>query len=517
MLLGDTIRHHAMLKPGAPALRWGDQTTSYRALLEETHQLGHALVDAGVAHQEHVAVLAKNDPAYLAAYFGCAAVGAIITCVNYRLADPEFVYIITNAEARLLLLDAEFVPAWERIRGECPRIERVVVIGARAEGYEHYDEFIAGKPNTAPDRDVRESDVALQMYTSGTTGVPKGAMLTHRCLATNSMVTTLGMGLASEITYLVCAPLYHMAAGICSLNALLSGGTVVLQREFNPPDVVKELEGGVTHTLLIPAMILFLVQMEGIGERDFGKLQQIAYGASPIPYEILKRAMDVFGCEFVQAYGQTEATAILTMLSAADHATSGERGEQLLKSAGRELLGVELRIVDDDGKPVKTGEWGEVIARSPAIMKGYWKMEDKTAEAIRDGWLYTGDVGYLDEERYLYIVDRSKDMIISGGENIYPREIEEVLFAHQDIADAAVIGVPNDDGWGEEVKACVVAKPGTELRPADLIAYCRERLAHYKCPRSIDVIAEVPRNLSGKVLKKDLRAPYWEGRERKVN
>jgi len=518
MLLGDILRHHALLRPDSPALLWDDRTWSFRDLRDDSYRLAHALIDAGVAHQEHVAVLAKNDPGYMTAYFGCAAAGAIITCVNYRLADPEFVYIITNSEARLLLLDAEFVPVWERIREQCPNIERVVVFGDAPEGYPSYDEFLRDQPAHAPDRPVSENDVALQMYTSGTTGVPKGAMLSHRNLVNNAMSSVLGMDLDGAHCFLICAPLYHMAAGICSINSLLAGAPVLLHREFNPQQVLDDMEGrGVSHTLLIPAMILFLLQMPDLEKRDFSRLEQIAYGASPIPYEVLKKAMDAFGCGFLQAYGQTEATAILTVLTPEDHRAEGERGERLLKSAGREILGAEVRVVGEDGRPVKTGEWGEVIARSPGVMKGYWNMPDKTAEAIREGWLWTGDIGYLDDEGYLYIVDRSKDMIISGGENIYPREIEEVLFGHEAVADAAVIGVPNDKGWGEEVKACVVRKPDTELDEAAVIAFCRERLAGYKCPKSVDFIEEIPRNLSGKVLKKDLRAPYWEGHTRAVN
>jgi len=208
---------------------------------------------------------------------------------------------------------------------------------------------------------------------------------------------------------------------------------------------------------------------------------------------------------------------VLTVLGAQDHRIPGARGQQILKSAGREIVGVEVRVVDEHGAVLPTGEWGEVIARGANVMKGYWKMPDKTAETIRDGWLWTGDIGYFDDEGYLYIVDRSKDMIISGGENIYPREIEEVLFAHPSIADAAVIGVPSDAGWGEEVKACVVLAPGTAISESELIDHCRGQLAHYKCPRSVDFLTQIPRNLSGKVLKKDLRAPYWRGRERGVN
>ena len=518
MLLGDLVRHHCVCRPDQPILKFDDRTITYAQFRDESHRLSHALLAAGVAHQDHVAVLAKNCPEYFIAYFGCAGAGAIITCVNYRLADREFTYVITNSAAHILFLDSEFVEAWERIKGDCPNITRVIILcGPAPAGYESYADFVQGHPATMPDAPVHEDDVALQMYTSGTTGVPKGAMLTHRNLIANAMGCSYDMEVGDDDINLVSAPLYHMAAGMYSLTSTLVGGTVLLHREFNPVQMLDSFEqDGVTRALMIPAMILFCLQMPGVDERNFSSLREITYGASPIPYEILSRAMKVFGCNFLQAYGQTECSAVFTLLSGADHLVAGDRGEALRKSAGREILGCEVRVVNEDGTECDRGEWGEVIGRGPNIMKGYWNMPDETAKAIRDGWLWTGDIGYMDEEGYVYIVDRSKDMIISGGENIYPREIEEVLYTHACVADAAVIGIP-DAKWGEEVKACVVLKPDTTATEDDLITFCREQMAHYKCPKSVDFIAELPRNLSGKVLKKDLRAPYWEGSERLVH
>ena len=517
MFLGDILRRHCVMRPDAVAVKYDGVTTSYRELRENADRLANALIAAGVQHQDHVAILGKNSPEYLTAYFGCANAGAIITCVNYRLADPEFVYVLMNSEANVLLLDPEFLEVWERIKGDVPNITRVVLLGAPANGYDAYADFVAAHPPTAPAAALHEDDVALQMYTSGTTGVPKGAMLTHRNLVTNALGCSFEITMSTGDINLVTAPLYHMAAGINVFTTLLQGNSIVLHREFNPPQMLDDIESeGITHSLMIPAMILFIMQMPGVGERDFSSLKQIVYGASPIPYEVLTRAMKVFGCGFLQGYGQTECTAVFTMLTPDDHRQPGERGERLLQSAGREIVGCEVRVVREDGTECDRGEWGEVIGRGPNIMKGYWKMEEETASAIRDGWLHTGDIAYMDEEGYVFIVDRAKDMIISGGENIYPREIEEVLFTHPDIADAAVIGVPNNQ-WGEEVKACVVLGPDGAVDEQAVIDYCRERLAHYKCPKTVDFLELIPRNLSGKVLKKDLRAPYWEGQTRQVS
>ena len=513
-----SVEPGSLLRPDAPALTYEDITWSYREYRDRSNQLANALLAAGLKKGDRVTVLGKNGAEYMLAYFGCPAAGGVMACANYRLADRELVYIISDTEAHILLLDYEFVDAWERIKGECADVTRVVIIhGAAPDGYESFEAFVAGHPTTRPEVDAHEDDVATQMYTSGTTGVPKGAMLTHRGLITVAIGCAQEFDVGPGDSYLVVAPLYHMAAGMSSFVTILKGARILLHREFDPVATLDAFEKDrVNNALLVPAMILFLLQMPGVEERDFSALRQIVYGASPIPYEILTKAMKIFGCGFVQAYGQTESSAVLTMLSQEEHTIGGERGEQILKSAGREILGAEVRVVNEDSSPCMPGEWGEVVARGPILMKGYWKMPEATEKAVRDGWLWTGDVGYLDEEGYLYIVDRSKDMIISGGENIYPREIEEVLYTHPAVADAAVIGVPSEK-WGEDVKACIVLKPEEQIAAEDVITFCRENLAAYKCPKSVDFIAELPRNLSGKILKKDLRAPYWEGQERQVH
>jgi long-chain acyl-CoA synthetase len=316
---------------------------------------------------------------------------------------------------------------------------------------------------------------------------------------------------------LMVAPLYHMAAGMTSLATILQAGPILLHRDFNPVAILDDMEGGeVTTVLLIPVMLNFLLQMPDIEKRDFSNIRAIVYGASPMPVEVLRKGMEIFQCDFVQGYGQTESSAILSILNAEDHVLDGTP-EQLkrLGSAGREVFGTEVRVIDENGNDVKPGQIGEVIGRGGNVMKGYWKMPEAAAEAIRDGWLHTGDLATVDEDGYIYILDRIKDMIISGGENVYSREVEEVLYEHPAIAEAAVIGVP-DEQWGETVKAIVVLKEGQEASAEEIIDFSRERLAGFKRPRSVDVMDSLPRNLSGKVLKKILREPYWKDRERQV-
>jgi acyl-CoA synthetase (AMP-forming)/AMP-acid ligase II len=292
----------------------------------------------------------------------------------------------------------------------------------------------------------------------------------------------------------------------------------VILQDFVPDEVLAVFgDEKITHALLVPAMILFLLSMPGIEKADFSSLRMIMYGASPIPAQVLRKAMDVFGCRFFQAFGQTESVAVLTILSSDDHELARDPAhERLLQSCGREVFGTEVRIVNENNEGVPAGELGEIVARGDQVMRGYWNLPEATASALKNGWLHTGDIGMKDNNGYIFIMDRIKDMIVSGGENVYPREIEEVLFTHPGIADATVIGVPSQK-WGEDVKAIVVRKPDTELTEAEIIAFCGERLAGFKRPRSVDFIDALPKNPSGKVLKRELREPYWGDKSRRVN
>jgi len=317
---------------------------------------------------------------------------------------------------------------------------------------------------------------------------------------------------------LIVAPLYHAAAGVASFATVAAGGSLFVQEEFVPAAVIDALANDeIAAALLVPAMIQFcLVAVPDAAERDYSRLRVIIYGASAIAEQTLRRATEVFGCGFVQAYGMTETTAVATNLTVADHQRALREKPELLLSAGRPVLGTRIRVVDENGEDVPVGEIGEILIRGPQLMQGYWNRDGATTEALRGGWMHTGDAGVLDQEGYLYVQDRVKDMIISGGENIYPREIEEVLYLHDAVAEAAVIGVP-DEQWGEAVKAVVVLKEGARAAADEIMSFCAGRLGGYKRPRSIDFIDALPRNLSGKVLKKDLREPYWQGRERRVN
>jgi len=359
--------------------------------------------------------------------------------------------------------------------------------------------------------------VAYQLYSSGTTGHPKGVQLTQANLAAGFELYPRAMGLGRDSVSMVAMPLYHIGGGGWLLAGLVQGATSVLVRDVDPPAVVELIETQrITHAFVVPAVLQFLLAVPGVAERDFSSLVSVLYGASPISETVLASSIRTFGCDFVQAYGLTETTGTVLYLPAADHDLDGPHRHRL-RAAGIPIPGSRARVVDvATGEDAAVGSVGEIWVSGPTVMKGYWKLPDQTAETISaDGWLRTGDAGYLDADGYLYIHDRVKDMIVSGAENVYPAEVENVLMAHPGVADVAVIGVP-DERWGETPKAMVVRAPGTEVSADELLAFCRERLARYKVPTSVEWLTELPRNPSGKVLKKDLRAPYWEGRTRFV-
>jgi long-chain acyl-CoA synthetase len=396
-------------------------------------------------------------------------------------------------------------------------VQKIVIIGDG--GHPDHDDYLAwreAQPAADPGVEATGDDVAMQLYTSGTTGLPKGVMLTQTNLFSLVPNAASEWGLDSDQTVnLVAMPLFHIGGSGWGLVGMFNGGESVLMREVDPAGILQVIpKHNLTHAFLVPAVLQFLLMMPGVDQTDFSSLRVIAYGASPITDDVLRRSIATFGCDFIQLYGLTETTGAITQLDAADH--DPEKRPDLLRSCGKPFSWVELRIVDPEtGADRGEGEVGEIWCSTTQNMKGYWNHPDETAKTLLpDGWLRTGDAGYLKED-FLYLYDRVKDMIVSGGENVYPAEIENVLMSHPAVADVAVIGVP-DEKWGETVKAIVVRAEGADPTPEELIAYCRERLAGFKCPKSVDWATELPRNPSGKLLKRELREPYWAGQSRRI-
>jgi len=518
MRLHDYLDFHAREHAEVNFAVLGDRSLTYAEAVAEANRLANAFVSVPLEKGDRVAILSKNSIEYPLLFYAASKAGVVPVPLNYRMAAPEWVYMINDAQAKMLVASSAYVSIVDGFRSELKSVERFVAIDADGpEGWDDYRRWVSGRPATAPDRVVADDDDVYQMYTSGTTGHPKGAVLTHS--AVTSQIAQIGVvysGTPGE-RMLIVAPVYHAAAAITVFAAVALGGCLYIQEDFNPLEVVRALsEERIVKATLVPAMIqACLVFVPDIAERRYDDLQRITYGASPIAEETLRRAVDAFKCEFVQAYGMTETTAIISYLLAADHERAMTDKPNLLLSAGRPLLGTEVRVVDEDDNPVPNGTIGEIIARGPQIMRGYWNMPDESAEALRGGWLHTGDAGVLDDEGYVYVQDRVKDMIVSGGENIYPRVVEDVLFQHPAVADAAVLGVPNEQ-WGETVKAIVVLRAEATATDEEIMDFCRDKLGGYERPRSVDFVNALPRNPTGKVLKRQLREPYWAGHKRRV-
>ncbi len=519
-VLADVLRTHANERPDKDALVFGDRRITYGDLAEESAQVAQALLAAGVAPQQHVAVLDKNAPEYFTFLFGAAMVNAITLAVNWRLAPPEMEYILNNAEARVLLVGEAFLGHLEKMKLET--VETVIVLGEGG-GHQPYADWIAAHEPVDPKLPSGPDDTCYQLYTSGTTGLPKGVELTNRNLLGAMAAGVDSWSFDRDSISLVAMPLFHIAGSGWAIVGFVAGGTNVLMREVDPAEILRLVpEHRVTNALFVPAVLQALIGMPNASDCDFSTVRSIVYGASPITEAVLVGAMQAFGCGFAQVYGLTETSGAISVLAPEDHDPGGPRAE-LLRSAGKPWGDVALRIVDaETGRDLPDGEVGEIWIRTRQNMLGYWKNEQATNEVFPEGrdasglgWFRSGDAGYL-KEGYLFIHDRVKDMIVSGGENVYPAEIENVLMAHPAIADAAVIGIPSDK-WGETVKAIVVPAAGSDVSDRELIDYCRERLAHYKCPTSVDRAEALPRNPSGKILKTELREPYWKGQSRRVH
>jgi len=515
--LADIIRIHAKERGDRPIITYGPRTITYAEMHARSSQVAQALLEEGIAPQDHVAFLDKNGPEYFEVLFGGGMVNAVNVAVNWRLAPREMQYIISDADAKILFVGPDFFPHLEEIEHALTTARKIVAIGEHPR-HESYEGWMGRRAARDPLTPSAPGDVAMQIYTSGTTGLPKGAMLTNENLG--SLVPSVSPQWAFDPTSvnIVAMPLFHIGGSGWALVGMWNGGHSILFREFNPPEVLAAIPRyGITNALFVPAMLQFLSAMPGAAEGDYSTLRSIVYGASPITNDVLVRSMNVFKCDFIQVYGLTETTGAITQLGPKDHDPEGPRA-RLLRSAGQAYPWVETRIVDPDtGQDCPRGAVGELWTRSVQNMKGYWNKPEETARAFAPGgWLKTGDAGFLDEEGYIFLTDRVKDMIVSGGENVYPIEVENALATHPGIEDVAVIGVP-DPRWGETVKAIVVRAPGASVTAEEIVSFARERLARYKCPSSVDFLDALPRNPSGKILKRVLREPYWTGHERRIN
>jgi acyl-CoA synthetase (AMP-forming)/AMP-acid ligase II len=498
------LRQHARERPQAPALTFEGSTLTFGQLDALSSQSARALVQSGVRAGDRVALLMKNCAEFFELIFACNKVGAIVVGLNWRLAAAEITAIVADADPAVVIVG----PGEQALLSEPARAgdgsRRVLALGRE------YEAWRAAASADDPGHVGQGDDVAMLLYTSGTTGLPKGVMLTNLGMSyTERLAQAWGMGPSS--VNLVAMPMFHIGGSGYGTSTLLAGGHTVLMREVNPVLAIELIaRHRVTHAFFVPTVIQSLLQTPGIDRADLSSLQLLMYGASPIGDVLLRQALDVLKCQFIQAYGMTETSGTVVALPPADHDPDGPRAG-LLKSCGRVYPWVELRVIDPGTLgDVPTGEVGEIWLRSGMVMKGYWNKPEATREAIMEGgWLRTGDAAYLDEQGYIYLFDRFKDMIISGGENIYPAEVENALYGHPAVLEVAVIGVPHPR-WVETPKAIVVLKPGQQAQEQELIAFAREHLARYKCPTSVEFADTLPRNASGKLLKRELRRIYLQ-------
>jgi long-chain acyl-CoA synthetase len=515
--LAQIIRRHAAERGDRPVITYGARRITYAELHARSSQVAQALLTEGVGAQDRVAFLDKNGPEYFEVLFGGSQVNAVNVAINWRLAAGEMAYIINDADARVLFVGPDFFPHLDQMEGSLKTVRKIVAIG-RHPRYESYEAWVGRQPARDPGTTPARDDVAMQIYTSGTTGLPKGAMLSNGNLGTLVPSVSRLWSFDETSVNAVAMPLFHIGGSGWALVGMWNGCHSVLFRDFAPPDVLAALtRHRITNALFVPAMLQFLSAVPRAGDGDYSTLRSIVYGASPITNDVLIRSIAAFKCDFIQVYGLTETTGAITQLDAEDHDPQGPRAN-LLRSAGKPYPWVQIRIVDPDTeRDCPRGTVGELWTRSVQNMKGYWNKPEETAKVVTpDGWLKTGDAGYVDDDGYIFLTDRVKDMIVSGGENVYPIEVENALSAHPAIADVAVIGVP-DARWGETVKAIVVKAATVTVTAEEIILFARERLARYKCPTSVDFLDALPRNPSGKILKRVLREPYWTGHERRIH
>ncbi len=513
--VADVSRVQALRRPDAVALEFEGRATTFAEIDALASRIANQLIGSGIAPQERIAYLAKNSDHFFGFLFGACKARVALTPINFRLAAPEVAEIIGDSGARLLIVGADFVELAEKALELLASKPRLIALGFDREGYLRHDVWIGAAEARDPRLAIEPDDDVVQLYTSGTTGQPKGVQLTNRnYLALFQLVAEL-RGLDYEVgeTVLGAMPFFHVAGVNIALVTMASGARTAIVKDLLP-DLVLDLirTERVNHAFLAPAIILMLMHAPGMATADLSSMKVLSYGASPISDDLLLKAKARFRCDFVQFYGMTETTGVGTLLRPEAH----DPAKGKLRSCGIAWPGVVVEIVDANGAEVPPGAVGEVVIKSPVVMKGYWNKPEATAASIHDGWMRTGDAAYRDDDGYIYIYDRVKDMIVTGGENVYPAEVENAIAGHPDVADVAVIGVP-DEKWGETVKAIVVARPGAPRDPAGIIARARERIANYKVPRSVDFIDAIPRNITGKILRRELRKPYWEGRERMVN
>ena len=502
--------------PDRPAIIFEGKKFTFSELSERVNRLANALVDLGIEKGERVAILQVNCNQYVEVYYAVARIGAIFVPLNFRAKRDELVYMLNNSEASTLFVGERYVELVNSIRPDLPLVKHHISIEGKQESMLDYEELLASASDEEVFTDIADEDITMLMYTAGTTGLPKGVPLIHNSFSLYVLENVTPADPEIEETNLLTMPLYHVAGAQAMLAATYGGRSLAMMRQFEVDEWLETVQREkANRAMLVPTMLKRVIDHPNLDKYDLSSLKVITYGAAPMPFEVIKKAIGLFpGVNFINAFGQTETASTITTLGPDDHIIEGTEEEKekklrrLTSSIGRPMSDVEMKIIDEAGNDLPPGEVGEIVARGPRVMSGYWKDAEKTAKVITaDGWLHTGDMGYTDEEGYFYLAARADDLIIRGGENISPEEVENVLYSHPAVEEAAVIGIPSPE-WGQEPRAIVVLKEGKTATAEELIEFCRERLASFKRPRSVVFTDELPRTSTGKVLKRVLREEY---------
>jgi fatty-acyl-CoA synthase len=528
VVLTELLRKAIRLYPRKRALVCGDSSWTYAEFGERVNRLSQALLSLGISKGDRVAILHRNCHRYLECYFGAMQMGAVLVPLNYRLNPSDWVSTIEDSGARLIVVEDLFREQLESVAGLMGESLGVVwspgeLLSTRAEQPENGYELLlrAASPEPPPGADIDPEDVAQIYYTTGTTGQGKGVALTHRNVYMHALGTIAEFKLDDRDVWIHAAPMFHLADSWATWSVTWVGGVHVMVPEFSERSVLEAVEAeGVTTTSVMTTMLNALVNCPEVDEYDHSSLRLLVSGGSPVARKLMERAMETFGCEVAQIYGMTETSPCLAVSTLKDHLRSLSSDEQMRfrASTGREFITVELRVVDERGKDVRPDgkQVGEIVVRGDSVMKEYWNLPQLTEQVFEDGWLHTGDMAVIDEEGYVTIVDRKRDMIITGGEHVYSVEVENVLYSHPAVLEAAVIGVP-DEERGEAVKAVIVLREGKEATEEEIMRFCKERLAHFKAPRSVDFVSLLPKTGSAKIAKVVLREDYWKGTDKRVH
>ncbi|MDP6565576.1 MAG: long-chain-fatty-acid--CoA ligase [Alphaproteobacteria bacterium] len=519
MRISSTIRRAAQVNGNGLATDYLDRQQTWSEFASRIARLAGGLRGIGLAPGDRIAMLALNSDRYLEYFFAVPWAGGVFVPINTRLAPPEILYWLNDSGATTLLIDDNFAPLLPKLQGQMDTVKTIVHVGdgAAPEGMLSFEGLIDGVEEMPP-IDKGGHELAGLFYTGGTTGRSKGVMLSHRNLLLNAIQFAGVAGFRADTNYLHAAPMFHLANGAATFCIASMAGTSTIITAFEPIATLEAMQNKrVSLVLLVPTMVNMVVNHPEAGNYDLSSLQDVLYGASPMPEAVINKAMEVIpNAGFHQAYGQTEAGPVLTMLGPERHVTDGPLAGKM-KSAGQAIPGVEVCIVDEDDNEMPPDTVGEICGRGENVMLGYWNQTEMSAETLRNGWLHTGDGGRMDEDGFVYVVDRVKDMIISGGENVYSAEVENAIYQHPGVAECAVIGIPHEK-WGEQVHAIVRLKEGEAVDEGQIIGHCHEVIANYKCPRSVEFHPEpLPLSGAGKILKTELRKPYWEGEEKQVH